>query len=94
MMEHNCYNCANLDKEKKSAGKLMGNLYYCKKNKVFVNAATNGCEKWSKSSRKGYEDDEIYKDSKDYYNNNTPIGVLAFVLIVLVILGLILGVFK
>ena len=30
-----CYNCDNLDKDKKAAGKVSGNLYYCKKLKTF-----------------------------------------------------------
>lgn len=89
-----CYNCDNLDKDKKAAGKVSGNLYYCKKLKTYVNPTYDGCEKFVKSSRKPYENDDIYKDGKSYYNDKTPLGIYIIVIIILLIIGLIMGVFS
>ena len=89
-----CYNCSNLDPSKKKPGKVSGNLYYCKKLKDFVNPYEFNCNNFDKTySRKSWENDEIYKDGKSYYDNDTPLWVYSFVLIALIILGLILGVF-
>ena len=84
-MNHNCYNCSNLDPKQKSAGKLDGNLYYCKKLKTYVNAAKDGCEKWDKADRKSYENDELYEQGKKYYNDNKPLGYYLFLLILIII---------
>lgn len=93
-MSKYCSECSNLDNSKKSPGKVSGNLYYCKKLKEYVNPSMCGCEKFDKTySRKSYENDEIYQDGKDYYNNDTPLELLVFIFIFLVILGLIMGVF-
>lgn len=89
----NCYNCANLDPEKKKAGKVAGNLYFCKKNKVYVNAAKTTCEHYEKSYRQKDQDSDIYEDSKEYYDNDTPISFYIVILIALIIIGLIMGVF-
>ncbi len=91
---HNCYNCSNLDPEKKSKGKLDGALYYCKKNKAFVNAAKDGCEKWDKADRKSYVNDEIYDESKKYYNDDKPVGFYLIVLIIVVIFLVLLSIFQ
>ena len=85
-MTHNCYNCSNLDTKKKSNGKLDGCLYFCKKNKCFVNAAKDGCPKWNKSDRKPTEIDEIYNNSKRYYNDDKPITFYVFLLILVLLL--------
>ena len=89
-----CYNCKYLDKEKKKQGKVDGNLYYCQKNKAYINAAKDTCPNFSKSERRSWENDEIYQDSKKYYDNDTPLGFYIFILVVLIILGLILNVFN
>lgn len=86
------YRCANLDVKKKQPGKVSGNLYYCKKLKTYVNPSKFKCEKFSKDDKR-LENHEIYEDGKNYYNDNTPIGLYVFVLIVLIIVGLIMGVF-
>lgn len=89
-----CCSCSNLDTKKKSAGKVNGNLYYCKKMKTYVNASKTGCEKFEKASgRKSWETDELYKDGKLYDNDTTPISLYLFLMVILIILGLILGVF-
>jgi len=88
-----CYNCKNLDGKKKADGKVSGSLYYCKKAKKYVNPAFNHCDKFAKSDRKSWENEDIYKAGKEYYNDATPIWVYAFALLLLVIVGLFLGVF-
>ena len=83
---HNCYNCSNLDPEKKSKGKLDGALYFCKKNKIFINAAKDGCDKWSKADRKSYKNDEYYDDGRKYYNDNNSVSFYLFILVIVIIL--------
>ena len=85
-MSHNCYNCSNLDPKKKSNGKLDGCLYFCKKNKCFINAAKDGCDKWNKADRKSSEIDEIYENGNRYYNDDKPIGFYIVLLILVIIL--------
>ena len=67
--------------------------YFCKKNKVYVNAAKTTCEHYEKSYRQKDLDSDIYEDSKEYYDNDTPLSFYIVILIVLIIIGLIMGVF-
>lgn len=92
-MSNNCYNCGNLDPNKKKPGRVSGNLYFCKKQNKFVNAETYGCDKHVPSNRQGYKNEEIYKDSRSYSNDTTPTWFYLIVLGVLIIIGLIMGVF-
>lgn len=89
-----CYSCAYLDTKTKKSGAIDGCLYYCKKNKTFVNAATDSCETHKNGYRDTYENNEIYRNSEDYYDDDTPIELYIFILIVMIVLGLIMGVFK
>lgn len=89
-----CYNCAYLDTKTKKSGAVNGCLYYCKKNKTFINAATDNCESHKNSYRDSYENNEIYRNSEDYYDDDTPIALYVFILITLIIVGLIMGVFN
>ena len=84
-MTHNCYNCSNLDTKKKKNGKRDGCLYFCKKNKCFVNAAKDGCPKWSKADRKKTEIDEIYNNGKRFYDDDKSIGFYLFIFILIII---------
>ena len=54
--------------------------HYCKKLKTYVNPYRDGCEKWEKSDRKGYENDELYDQGKKYYNDDKPLGFYLFLL--------------
>lgn len=93
-MAHYCCSCDNLDQKKNKAGKANGNLYYCKKQKTFINAKSEGCDKFERAyKRKAWEIDELYKEGKLYDNDNTPIGIYIVILIALIIVGLIMGVF-
>lgn len=93
MSWNNCYNCKNLDTSKKKPGAYDGCLYYCKKNKMFVNPAKYVCANYTKGDRDYLKDDKIYEDGKKYYDDATPIWVYAIILVILLVLGLILGVF-
>ncbi len=94
MDDKQCFNCDNLDPKKKAAGKVSGNLYYCKKNKTYINPIMKACDKYKLTEkRKEKENEEIKNDGKNYYNDTTPVGLLVAVFIILIILGLALGVF-
>ena len=91
----NCADCRYLREDKKKDGKVSGCCYYCTKIKEYVNGANSICDNFEKSySRKYTTIEKIYKDGKDYWNNDTPLPLVLFILVVLIILGLIMGVFK
>lgn len=87
-----CYRCANLDVKQKSPGKVDGNLYYCKKLKTYVNPSSFKCEKFVANDNR-VENHEVYEQGKKYYNDKTPIALYLVLLVILIIVGLILGVF-
>lgn len=88
-----CHSCGNLDAKKKSKGKASGALYFCKKNKSFVNPTSKGCKNYKKCSRKPWENDEIYNDGKLYFNDIIPAIVYIIIFFILIIIGLLSGVF-
>lgn len=90
-----CSDCDKLDAKKKSAGKTSGNLYYCKKIKKYINPTQIGCENFENCYKRGwYEKNQIYDDGKAYDNSSGSWQFYGIVFIILVILGIILGVFK
>lgn len=94
-MAHYCCSCGNLDPKKNKAGKVNGNLYFCKKKKSFVNPTSTDCGKFEKAyKRKNYEIDEIYREGKIYDNDDTPMGLYVLILIVLIILAIIFKIFN
>ena len=93
MAEPKCYKCKNLDVKKKTAGEESGAVYYCKKVKGNVNPASPGCDKFEDGKRDYYDDKEILKDGKDYSNDTKSPMFYLIVFIILLVLGLILGVF-
>lgn len=88
-----CYNCGNLDVKKKSAGKLCGSLYFCKKTKQYVNPCCENCKNYKKSERKPWDDAELYKEGKNYSNTRIDAWVLIILFALLIIIGLFSGVF-
>ena len=89
-----CSDCENLKTDKKKEGSIDGCMYYCKKLDKMV-PGNFSCEKFSKSySRKSYEMQKIYTEGRKYSDKvkGNP-AVLAVLLLILVILGLIFGVF-
>ena len=88
-----CSSCAYLDESKKKNGGSTGCIYYCKKNKCFVNGCNNSCNEYKSSFRKSYDCNRIYDEGKSYCDDTTPISFYLVLLIGLVILGLIMNVF-
>lgn len=90
-----CCSCVHLKEDKKSNGKVNGCVYFCSKKKTYVNGAGDACDKYEVDRlRKTHIRDEIYRDGKNYYNDDTPFSLYLFAAIVLFILGLIFGVFS
>ncbi len=90
----NCSDCKYLDINKKQKGAVSGCLYYCSKKKGFISGADNICENFERTyARKRIEINEIYEEGKNFYDNTTPLWFYVVTLIILIILGLILGVF-
>ncbi len=85
-----CNTCSYLDPDKKAPGKASGYLYYCKKKETYVNAAKDRCESHDKSYRDNLLDNEIYQNSLNYSDDNTPIGNRLIVMIILIVVGVIL----
>jgi hypothetical protein len=87
-----CNSCKNLKEKDRKEGNL-GAVYFCSKKKTYVSGASV-CDDYSEDiMRKTFKRDEIYRDGIKFSNDKTPIGAYVFVLIILVVLGLILGVF-
>lgn len=90
----NCADCRYFDASKKKEGAISGCYYYCSKKKCFISGANNICENFVRTyARKQYEINEIYEEGKKFYDNTTPLWFYVTVLIILIILGLLLGVF-
>lgn len=88
-----CASCANLKTSKKKKGGASGCVYYCSKNKCFVNGSNDSCNNYKSSYRTNYECNKIYDEGKSYSDDTTPISFYLVILIILVILGLIFNVF-
>ena len=88
-----CSSCDFLDTSKKNEGANSGCIYYCKKNKCFVNGCSSSCNNYKSSFRSNYECSRIYNEGKSYSDDTTPISFYLIILIGLVILGLIMNVF-
>lgn len=88
-----CSSCAYLDLSKKKNGGCSGCIYYCSKNKCYVNGCNSPCNNYKSSCRTNYDCDRIYNEGKSYCDDTTPISFYLIILITLVILGLILNVF-
>ncbi len=88
-----CSSCAYFDVSKKKNGEVSGCIYYCIKNKCFVNGCNGCCNNYKCSYRPNYECNKIYNEGKSYCDDTTPVSFYLVILIVLVILGLIFNVF-
>ena len=90
-----CSDCENLNTDKKKEGSINGCMYECKKLKKMV-PGNYTCDKFVKSySRKDYDKQRIYTEGRKYSDDiKGNIGVLIFVLIALIILGLIFNIFS
>lgn len=88
-----CFNCKYLDVKKKKTGACNGAVYYCKKNNclIYDNKICSNFVKDEKREKEVIE--KIEEDTNNYDNIKTPPEVLFAIFILLVILGLIMGVF-
>ena len=86
-----CYNCEHLVVSNKKDGSTNGCLYYCSKNKTYVNGASDGCDNYNKDiSRPAYINNDIYNNGRHYYNgSNLPLSVQVLLIVVLIILAII-----
>ena len=85
----NCADCRYFD-----ASAISGCYYYCSKKKEFVSGSNDVCQNFDRTySRNRYEVNKLYEEGKQFYDNTTLLWFYVMVLIILIILGLILGVF-
>lgn len=89
-----CSGCRFLDTKKKKEGKVNGAVYFCSKQKKFINGANDACDSYKVDPfRKAYERDEIYKDGKKFYDDDRPLSSYIFILIIIILLAIILKIF-
>lgn len=88
-----CNSCDNLDVKSKKPGAVDGYLYYCKHKKAYVNCATDCCESYKDGYRSSFECNELYRNSRDYNDDDTPVETYVFILILVIVVGLILELF-
>lgn len=86
-----CYNCEYLNSKDTKEGKCNGCLYYCTKNKKYVNGSCDSCGSYSKDIlRLTYENNEIYNNGRKYYNgSDTPLSVQVIFVVILIIIVII-----
>ena len=85
-----CSSCKHLKDDKKYPGALSGAKYYCGKVKSYVYGDSE-CQAYEKSySRKNDKCDQIYKDGKDFYDDDRPISAHLIVLFLVILVGVIL----
>ena len=86
-----CYNCEHLIVNDKKNGVTNGCLYYCSKNKKYINSACDDCEAYSKDyKRETYLNNEIYYNGQHYCNSNSaPLSLQIILIIILIICALI-----
>ncbi len=61
--------------------------------KTHVNCATDICESYKDGYRSSFECNELYRNSRDYNDDNTPIETYVFILILVTVGGLLLNIF-
>ena len=88
-----CNSCANLDTKAKKSGAVDGCLYYCKLKKSYVNCATDCCESYKDGYRSSFECNELYRNSRNYNDDDTQVETYVFILILIIICGLTLKIF-
>lgn len=95
-----CCSCDFLDVKKEKKGKVSGSKFLCKKKTkekkkdTYVNPTDVACEKHDKTwNRNVFQNQDIYNKGKHYDDNDTPISSYVIVLVLLIIFGLIFGVF-
>ena len=89
-----CYNCEHLVVENKKDGTINGCLYYCSKNKKYVNGAYDCCELYSKDiMRRSSVSNEVYNSGRHYCNGSSiPLSFQIILIIILIIIALIVNI--
>ena len=85
--------CKYLDVNNKKEGKVNGCLYYCKLRQEYVYGCDGTCEKFENERRDSKVIEKIYKEGKEYDDINASPEVLLIIIIILVIMGMVMGVF-
>ena len=88
-----CNSCWYLDPKAKKPGKVSGCLYFCNNKKNYVNASKDYCENYKDGLRDSVENNEIYENSRNYDDDNTPLGTYLFIFVLIVIVGIICVIF-
>lgn len=87
-----CYDCCHLKQDNKKDGKVNGAVYYCSKQKKYINGMSDGCEKYEHDILKTTsEKDEIYNNSVHYTNDSISIGGGIALIILLLLLKIFLS---
>lgn len=89
----NCVNCKYLDINNKKEGKVNGCLYYCKLRQEYVYGCDGTCEKFENERRDSKVIEKIYQEGKEYDDINASPEALLIIIIILVIMGMVMGVF-
>lgn len=96
-----CADCDFLDTKKEKKGKVSGSMFLCKKQTkakkkdVYVNPRDNRCDNFEVTwKRNTFDRQRIYDKGKYWNDNDTPISTYLIILILLIVAGLILGVFN
>lgn len=89
-----CCSCKNLDTKKKINGVVSGISYFCKKNKIYVLGCNDECDKFIKCSRDADTCNKIYREGKDWDNDNTSPSTYMIVALILLAILLIVFIFN
>ena len=79
-----CCSCKNLDTKKKVDGAVSGVRYYCKKNKTYVGGDAS-CPKYEKGMRSTDDENKIYREGRDWYNDTHSVSYYVFVFVLILI---------
>lgn len=89
-----CGQCAFLKEKYYKEGNGGGKEYYCEYLKEYVCGSCRGCSNYQKDEKRSNDKvNTIINDGKTY-DNGIPVEMYFLLLLILVILGLILGVFQ
>lgn len=89
-----CAYCSCLEDKNKKEGCACGCLYYCKVKKEYIYATDMQCDHFKKTSRDEKLIKNLLEESKVYDNFAISPEFLLLLFVILVIIGLIIGVFR
>lgn len=81
-----CCHCRYLCENNKLEGRCSGAIYYCSKQKKYVNGAKDGCDLYLKDYCKTLvTSNEIYDNGRNYYDDDKSPMFYLFILRVMLI---------